>query len=608
MCPLHATVGEMLALLGKSKSSDFTLEHVVRLMALYRATEGFTSKEIDFAHTVFCNSAQPTVGNNSFMMRGSKVLNGLLQVFGLHTCVYAKKLTEHFNEGSDTDVLLDFRSFLILARRLREAEMHEYCKAFAAADTDSDGLISVEILGESLRQLGYAPTPPLMDDVLKEVKSTLHRPLGFDLFVRFVRIVRCREGFSETELEEYASLFNAVDSDLSDTIDSHELRKVLRRLGHNASLVEVRSLLKSVDVNADGVLNFEEFLLLIRLQRETDLKRARTAFREALIGKGECLEKADILSTLVALGHNPPEELLDQILDSTGSQTVLTFDEFCHVLEECRKGCANENYKRAYWSNEEFELLREKYIAFGADDNMRVSKGKFLWILMDLGVKIRTCEERNAIFEKVEEARHQALRAGVDSCMAEDIGDSSVTIWVLAHFLRLMAKGGEDEDEERETAAREETKFSHAEIAEFSDIFTSSFAEEGKHGSDRDANNSSQCTLLRKLIGERDSDRRRCVSSLRGLFKPLGVQISSDERRQLKAKVAEISCGGGASFDFPDFLRIMRWIIDTNFANILRHTQTFNGRASVLYKPRLANAAGNISPYWQLKALQTPLY
>jgi len=278
------------------------------------------------------------------------------------------------------------------------------------------------------------------------------------------------------------------------------------------------------------------------------------------------------------------------------------------VLEECRKACAVENSKQGHWSHEEFELLRKRFIAFGADDNMRVSKGKFLWILMDLGVKIQTREERNAIFEKIEEARNQALRAGVDSSLANDIGDSSVTVWVLAHFLRLMAQGGEDEDEERETAAREETKFSHAEITEFSDIFTNSLAEEGQDGSERDANNSSQSPLLRKLIGVRDSDRRRSVSSLRGLLKPLGLQISSDERRQLKAKVVEITCGG-ASFDFPDFLRIMRWIIDTNFGKFLSHTQSGLGaRGSVLHKPRLANAAVSISRYWQSKVAQTPLY
>lgn len=608
MRPLNATLSQMLGTLGKSKSSEFTLDHVIRLMSHYRATEGFSRKEIDFVHEVFRIHAVHTAANG-IMMKGAQALDGLLQVFGLNTSTYAKKLTEHLSENSESEFFLDFRSFLVFARRLREAEMFDFCKAFSGIDTDADGLISSEMLGESLRRLGYSPNPALMDDVLKEVNLTWLRHINFDVFVRFVRIVKFREGFSESELEEYASLFNAFDTDLSDTIDCHELRKVMRQLGHNMSLAEVRSQLKPVDVNGDGVLNFEEFLHFIRLHRENERKRAHVAFREALIGKGDCLEKADIQSTMSALGLKPSMELIEQIMDSAGTQTLLTFDEFCNVLEECRKASAIEHSKQAYWSHDEFELLRKRFIAFGADEGMRVSKGKFLWILMDLGIKIQTAKERNVIFGKIEEARNHALRAGVDGDLANDIGDSSVTVWVLAHLLRLIAQGSEDEDEERETAAREETKFSHAEIAEFSDIFLNNLVEEGKDVNDGESPR--QSPILRKLIGDRDADRRRSVSSLRYLLKTLGVQVSLEERRQLKAKVIEIN-RGGASFDFPDFLRIIRWILDTNFANILSVTRSFSvGYTSfpgVLQKPRLASQAVNISRYWQLKAPQTPLH
>merc|ERR1719401_1084951 len=115
-------------------------------------------------------------------------------------------------------------------------------------------------------------------------------------------------------------------------------------------------------------------------------------------------------------------------------------------------------------------------------------------------MKVNTREDRSMIFEKIKEARSQALRAGVDSSLVNDTGDSSVTVWVLAHLLRLMAQGGEDEDEEQETIAREETQFSHAEISEFSDVFNNLAEEGGEH----DLDNASQSPLLRKLIGERD--------------------------------------------------------------------------------------------------------
>jgi len=52
------------------------------------------------------------------------------------------------------------------------------------------------------------------------------------------------------------------------------------------------------------------------------------------------------------------------------------------------------------------------------------------------------------------------------------------------------------------------------------------------------------------------------------LSRKLGMRFNAENREQLEQKVLEISPKQEDSLDFADFLRLMRWILDTNFANI----------------------------------------
>ena len=87
-----------------------------------------------------------------------------------------------------------------------------------------------------------SPTPSL---------NTLGRPQGFFLL--------CGGGFHE----KLAEAFNLFDKDGDGTITTQELSTVLRALGQDPSKDEVKDIVNDVDVDGNGLLDFQEFCVLM---------------------------------------------------------------------------------------------------------------------------------------------------------------------------------------------------------------------------------------------------------------------------------------------------------------------------------------------------------
>jgi len=622
--PLRSTLDEMLGRLDRDKSGRFDIMEVAHLMASFRATEGFSSREVDSVYQIFKSLASSGgVSNSSPAMKATELLPGLLQVFGLHCACHAKKLVEVFVAKTDMCALFEFRCFLALARRLREIEVNDYRVAFNLADHDGDGRLSPAEASDVLPHFGYTPLRVVVDEVLTETGLSWDQPLDFENFVCFSRVIRHRDGFLEGELEEYVKLFNQFDVDNSNAVDGHELRKIRRQLGHQVSLSEVRALLKAVDGNSDGVLTFEELLQLLRLHRESELKRASNAFSQR--SKNNYIETAELKPTLALLGHNPTNATFEYILTSVESRASWSFDDFVGVLDKCRKACAEESHKRAGWSDSEFEFLCQRFKKCCGKVEGTLTKGELLWILMDLGITIKTSAARNNIVSKVPEARTLALKAGVNEKDAVAHGDSTVTVWVLAHLLRLLSRGGEEETEDREILAREDTKFSHAEIVEFSEVFAKlvneSNAECDSSGPSHDQRQNStpasevgqtclsarpmqtllvppttskvqseaEDAILRSLSGTQLDVPKLPISALRELLISFGAKVSLEQNQLLRNKVLEFSEGQG-QLDFSDFLRVMRWMLDTNFAEINAKAKEVAGQTAGVLQKSLGGA------------------
>ena len=141
----------------------------------------------------------------------------------------------------------------------------QFQQVFKLIDTNGDGKISTTELRDVLSCLGYKKCM-----AAKEAEGMV-RVLDFngDGFVDLDEfMVVMREGIEgcKGEQDEYLmDAFLVFDSDKNGLISPKELRRVLLNLGcDHCSLRECKRMIKEVDKNGDGFVDFDEFRSMMK--------------------------------------------------------------------------------------------------------------------------------------------------------------------------------------------------------------------------------------------------------------------------------------------------------------------------------------------------------
>ena len=135
----------------------------------------------------------------------------------------------------------------------------EFKEAFDIFDKDKDGYITIKELDQIMKNLGQSPTESELQDMINEVDIDGSGTIDFRDFLE-VMMKRLKETDSEDELIE---IFNILDTDGNGLINSNELLNVMVTLGENINKEDIEDLIKEVDHDYDGFINFEEFVRLI---------------------------------------------------------------------------------------------------------------------------------------------------------------------------------------------------------------------------------------------------------------------------------------------------------------------------------------------------------
>ena len=145
--------------------------------------------------------------------------------------------------------------------------MAELEQVFRRYDANGDGKISAEELTSVLRALGAPPGPGEVRRMMEEMDADRDGFVDLSEFAAFHcgphqqgeggdADAKEQEAATEAELRE---AFRMYDADRNGLISARELHRVLRQLGDKCSVADCSRMIRSVDADGDGSVNFEEF-------------------------------------------------------------------------------------------------------------------------------------------------------------------------------------------------------------------------------------------------------------------------------------------------------------------------------------------------------------
>lgn len=288
----------------------------------------------------------------------------------------------------DGSGMLEFNEFLKLMHRLFREEAMRRRKIFTALDTKRNGNVPVLKLTTAIKMLvGAEPSAELAEEAamraglsLTDAKSSVSRS-GFEVFFKHYRTLGVQEirenaCYSLAEVMLLRETFIKYDADKSGTVERRELARIITEYFPEATKSkeaqrEVQLAIKDVDVNHDGVLDFREFLALMRrfddTRDESDINLEKNVVEDLkyeaeevegyrqiftahanLVGELGLDMLTDILSRVVDLSPDEQEELGGLVLKvNPDSRQVVRFPHFLRLV----KIITDENYGRVNQSS-----------------------------------------------------------------------------------------------------------------------------------------------------------------------------------------------------------------------------------------------------------------
>lgn len=132
--------------------------------------------------------------------------------------------------------------------------------AFSLFDKDGDGVITANELGVVLRSLGHSPSDAEVADIINEVDADDSGTVDFDEFL----IMMAHRMTIVDHDSEAREAFKVFDRNGDGYISKNELREVLMSIGDKISEEDANVMIKDVDADGNGMIDFTEFRKLMK--------------------------------------------------------------------------------------------------------------------------------------------------------------------------------------------------------------------------------------------------------------------------------------------------------------------------------------------------------
>ncbi|XP_030380725.1 uncharacterized protein DDB_G0286299 [Scaptodrosophila lebanonensis] len=149
-------------------------------------------------------------------------------------------------------------------RCISKGQMREFREAFRLFDKDGDGCITKEELGTVMRSLGQFARVEELQEMLQEIDVDGDGNVSFEEFVDILSNMAYEDksGLSSADQEEreLRDAFRVFDKHNRGYITASDLRAVLQCLGEDLDEEDIEDMIKEVDVDGDGRIDFYEFV------------------------------------------------------------------------------------------------------------------------------------------------------------------------------------------------------------------------------------------------------------------------------------------------------------------------------------------------------------
>lgn len=137
------------------------------------------------------------------------------------------------------------------------------------------------------------------------------------------------------ELRELREYFQAADKDHSGTVTYEELKEMVKFKGLNYSDAELEQIIKNVDNNGDGHINYSEFIAAtIDIRRHLTEEKVNALFSHFNVdGKGS-INAQELKQAFTKMGRELSDEEVNSIIracDQDGDQEI-SLEEFKSML------------------------------------------------------------------------------------------------------------------------------------------------------------------------------------------------------------------------------------------------------------------------------------
>ena len=563
--PFRSTIAGALAVVDSDDSGTLDFPEFVQLLLIYRKTEGFCETEIMKLYRLFRRFAEPMSDSTGrYMLPYAVSSKALMEMFGSQTALLASRLGSELprppSQQSDEDEEgkraktneanegMTLREFLLWARRLREVEVEWYRQEFERADVDKGGFLDEDEIRLVLQRLGYTPLRAVILDLMDTVQPRKGNVMDFDEFVEMMEIFRMNNGFTRNEVKDFRHSFDLFDSNQTEEVDVIQVGGILRSLGIGADLAQVQALLKTVDWNGSNSLDFNEFLRLMRLQREEELLSVKTVFDA----------QADAAVTddgrvRVTIGPKQVAGMFRKLgyPDSVGKSTLdlflglvrepLDYDALVLLVDSCRRMNMQKMRKQASFTDADVEKFRRLFQSLDKDGSGVIAQKELVIFCKDRGLSLATKQDQQNLLNSINEARKTALHAGVTQELCGSEGSATLTFWVFIHLQRIL-QTHQDQLRASELRSSGGNNFSQAEVDELSILFHEGIEAE------------------KKTQKGTEGDPSKAALSINGLWSVLnkiGVTLTPIEKEEVKVKLF-MDCGN--TLNLSAFIKVVSWL------------------------------------------------